>query len=190
MRIAQSGYRVLVSKATEIPLETGKQPDIEVRSGPLGRAAPGGKWIDQRGDPRDRRCDASVRGRGPRDGKPRGPRQGDRSLEVSFVRRVSLLQRLGCSSLRIIRPPPLLKRLPTAAPSCSPREREILRLTLKQSRRSRSPADRSRAGPSGIPGDRVPPGWHPAGTDHCGSRAIFGGREPPPHSGVPTLAYW
>jgi precorrin-6A/cobalt-precorrin-6A reductase len=35
MRIAQSGYRVLVSKATEIPLETGNHPNIEVRSGSL-----------------------------------------------------------------------------------------------------------------------------------------------------------
>ncbi|MGO8746345.1 MAG: precorrin-6A reductase [Thermoguttaceae bacterium] len=48
MRIARSGYRVLVSKATEIPLETGSHPSIEVRSGPLDlhRMA---ELIDQRG---------------------------------------------------------------------------------------------------------------------------------------------
>jgi precorrin-6A/cobalt-precorrin-6A reductase len=35
LRLAQSGYRVLVSRATDIPLETGTHPNIESRSGPL-----------------------------------------------------------------------------------------------------------------------------------------------------------
>ena len=35
LRLAESGYHVLVSRATNIPLETGQHPNIESRSGPL-----------------------------------------------------------------------------------------------------------------------------------------------------------
>jgi precorrin-6A/cobalt-precorrin-6A reductase len=35
MRLAQGGYRVLVSQATDVPLETGTHPNIESRSGPF-----------------------------------------------------------------------------------------------------------------------------------------------------------
>ena len=39
MRLAESGYRVLVSQATDVPLATGTHPNIESRSGPLDEPA-------------------------------------------------------------------------------------------------------------------------------------------------------
>jgi precorrin-6A/cobalt-precorrin-6A reductase len=39
LRLAENGHRVLVSRATEIPLATGSHPRIETRSGPLDEAA-------------------------------------------------------------------------------------------------------------------------------------------------------
>ena len=35
MRLAERGYRVLVSQATDVPLEAGAHPNVETRSGPL-----------------------------------------------------------------------------------------------------------------------------------------------------------
>lgn len=37
LRLAREGYRVLVSKATEVPLRMGRHPNIETRCGPLER---------------------------------------------------------------------------------------------------------------------------------------------------------
>jgi precorrin-6A/cobalt-precorrin-6A reductase len=47
-RLVREGYRVLVSRATDIPLETGAHPDIESRSGPLDERGLA-ELIDRRG---------------------------------------------------------------------------------------------------------------------------------------------
>ena len=48
LRLAENGYRVLVSRATDVPLETGCHPNIESRSGQLDEHSLG-ELVDRRG---------------------------------------------------------------------------------------------------------------------------------------------
>ena len=127
MRLAEAGYRVLVSQATDVPLETPRHGNIEARCGPLDERGLA-ELVDRRAIRAIVDASPSLRRRGPRSGRP-GRRLTKASPACAFFARRPSRQPLPAWNLSPTMRLPQRPRFVVAGPCCSPRERGISCLT-------------------------------------------------------------
>ena len=186
LRLAESGYRVLVSQATDVPLETGCHPNIESRSGPLDEHGLA-NWSIVGGSGRSSMRPIRMRWRFAR--RPAGwPKRKAFPASVLSARRPSTPPRPAWSLPPIMRRP-RWPRFGRGRPVLLTTGTRNLAPYVEQSRRTGLPlVVRVLDRPDIVGG--LPAGRHSAGTHPCRPRTVFAWKTIAGTSALSALACW